>query len=194
LDERVHTTLSGIARTTYTIDTPGSLEIHAESKDAQTSNPVQLEIPADPELSADLTASPQPNGEASPSPQPEDGETSENGESDANLLKTSTHFGDWLLAVFSTGLVGLGAYWVGSTMGIVRWGIRWGLTAVIGGFIVFLYLATGLPGTEKVFEVLASWGVILLTLAGAGLGWFAGWVWQVVKETISANGPSSQSD
>lgn len=194
LDERIHTTIEGTARTTYTIDTAGSLEISVESKEAYMSSPVQLEIPADSEISADLTVSPQPTLETSPSPSPEGGESSGDEQDETNLPKTNPDFGDWLLAVFVSALVGLGAYWVGSSMGIIRWGIRWGFTAIIGGFSVFLYLAIGLPGTVKIFEVLASWGVVLLTLGGAALGWFAGWVWQVVKETISTNGSTSQSD
>jgi hypothetical protein len=70
-----------------------------------------------------------------------------------------------------------GVYIYGMKTVSVRWGIRWWLATAIGGMLVYLYLAMGLPGTENYFHQTGIWGVILLTFLGALLGWLVGFIW-----------------
>ena len=89
-----------------------------------------------------------------------------------------TTFGDWLLILMVTGFVGLFAYQSGSGEGEVRWGIRWALSAVIGGLLVNVYLSFGLPGSLELIKGYRVWGIAGTAGLGASIGWIVGWVWR----------------
>jgi hypothetical protein len=63
---------------------------------------------------------------------------------------------------------------MGATAGLVRWGIRWGLAAVITGLTVYNYLLLHLPGVDLLFpQGLSLSGVGLSVLFGSLFGWLA---------------------
>lgn len=92
--------------------------------------------------------------------------------------REETSFGDWFLLILITAFISLFAYQAGALTGQVRWGIRWGLLALIGGLAINVYLALGLPGTRNLIVNSGLWGIVLFTVGGTVIGWAAGWVWQ----------------
>ena len=63
-----------------------------------------------------------------------------------------------------------------------RWGVRAGMLALIGGLVAYTYLALGLPGSVEFLQNTGTWGVVIVSLLGAGLGWGATLGWQQIKE------------
>jgi hypothetical protein len=49
-----------------------------------------------------------------------------------------------------------------------------------------------LPGSQSVLMFTGKWGLVLAVLAGAALGWLAGWGWRELSRRRPANGRSSQ--
>jgi beta-N-acetylhexosaminidase len=88
---------------------------------------------------------------------------------------------DWLLTLAVTTFISLFAYQIGVTGGHVRWGVRWGLSALIGGLAVNTYLSFGLPGASTLIMEYELWGIVISTAAGALLGWLAGFIWRNMR-------------
>jgi nitrate reductase gamma subunit len=60
----------------------------------------------------------------------------------------------------------------------LRWGVRWGLLAVVGGMLAYLYLATGWFEAINWFAASGTMGILLACAVGILVGWGAGWLWQ----------------
>jgi beta-N-acetylhexosaminidase len=174
-------TSQGSARVQYPVQIPGLLEIRVNSDPAFTSEVLQLDIAAGE--SAGITAiAPTTNptqtslptftstvGEkTTPTPIPPPVEV--------------VNPADWLLAMIVIWGCGSGIYWIGRRSVNLRWGIRWGLMAVIGGLVVFLYLAIGLPGSPEWLQVAGRAGQILAIFSGIMLGWLGGLSWRQVMQ------------
>jgi beta-N-acetylhexosaminidase len=178
----IETTLEGIARKTIQVTEPGTLEIRVESEPATQSEVLRFEIPA---LNGELitptsteqpttmpTVTPLPTNTPvfsisipEPSPEPPD---------HPNLV-------DWIAAIGVATIVGLLSYRLAAYIGQIRWGVRSGFLALIGGLTAYSYLALLLPGSEQLFEVMGGWGVILVTFAGAIIGGASSWGWRVIR-------------
>jgi len=166
------------------VDQPGELNIKAESGQALLSDVLTFEIP--PELITSTTlpstetpapsASPTMNPTATPTetpmatPIPVDG--SNQGQVD---------FGDWLGALILTAVISAGSYWTINIKHGLRWGVRAALLPLIGGMLTYTYLAINMPGSTSMIKSLGTWGVLLITVIGAGLGVGAVFVWQMVE-------------
>jgi beta-N-acetylhexosaminidase len=171
------TTVHGIANTTYLIETSGSLELSVTSGEPEARSEIYLfEIPAENIPPAtetpqspipEITETPRPTSTASPTP-----------EVDEPPGPQQTTFTDWLLSIAITAFFGLFAYQSGSAYGQVRWGVRWALSVLIGGFSATTYLAFGLPGSESILARLSIGGIMVVTILGAGVGWGIGWIWK----------------
>jgi len=61
-------------------------------------------------------------------------------------------------------------YWISSLMGQIRWGVRGGFLALIGGLIVYCYLALDGPGSAVLVTRTGTWGVVAAILVGTVLG------------------------
>lgn len=181
----------GMATATYSIEDEGALTITASSGDPSASsasqqfdvagiNPEGLALQATQTAQsafATLAAqTPIPNAQETPAP-------AETGRTD--LV-------DWFLLVLISGTSALFAYQTGLSLGRVRWGVRWGLTTLIGGLLVGSYLTLDLPGSQSVLMFTGKWGLVLAVLAGAAIGWLAGWGWRELSRRRPANGRSSQ--
>ncbi len=78
----------------------------------------------------------------------------------------------WGLSFLITTAFALIAYQTGAIFGQVRWGIRWGFSAFIGGMLTYSYLALELPGSELLTSSPSLlWNVILAVLVGSSIGW-----------------------
>lgn len=89
---------------------------------------------------------------------------------------------DWLLAFLLTAVIGAVTYWFSTTIGQIRWGVRAALLTTIGGMLAYTYLALGMPGSKDVVQQTGTWGVLIITVLGAGIGWAAAWGWRGMKE------------
>jgi hypothetical protein len=79
-----------------------------------------------------------------------------------------------------TATIAWSTYRLAALIGQVRWGIRAGLLALIGGLSFYSYLALQLPGSEKVLHGSIARGVFLATLIGAGIGLLLALLWRSV--------------
>jgi hypothetical protein len=167
------TTTDGIARATFVIDKPGSVQITVVSEPAVNSTVLQIIASIEsvvvatvvPSLSPTITPIP-----ASPTPMP----------TQAPWITPEGYprMGGWfltLLALFGTaGLV----FWAISRIVSVRWGLRWAFCMLIGGLIGYNYLALGLPGAaDWIAEVAGASGLLVLTFTGEIIGAMAAFAW-----------------
>lgn len=70
-------------------------------------------------------------------------------------------------------------YFAVSRMIVPRWGVRFALSVLIGGFGAYNYLALGFPRALAwvASESGGAFGILLFTLAGEALGIILAWVW-----------------
>lgn len=162
-------TIDGIAKISTTIEESGDIEIRAVSGLAQ-STPLTLEVP-------EVRSSPTPSATVIPTETPtvEPSPTVENPTPTpivvAQTDKDYTRMAEWVLALAISLLIGWAALRVGALAGQVRWGVRWGLAALIGGLLAYTYTVLQLPGVNWVFDTPFHWGLLLITFAGSLLGW-----------------------
>ncbi len=73
------------------------------------------------------------------------------------------------------------SYRLAAYFGQVRWGVRSGFLALIGGLTAYCYLALGLPGSKNLLESFGAWGIVLVTLLGCAAGMLATWSWRALR-------------
>lgn len=176
-------TSQGIAKTNFVIDHSGEINIRAESGQAVSSDVLTFEIP--PEL---ITATLQPSTQTlAPSDTPTQVSTdTPTITPSATPIPTSASnqgtvdFGDWLAAIIVTALVSGASYWIINIKRGLRWGVRAALLPMIGGLFSYTYLAINMPGSEAMTQKLGTWGILLTTIIGAGIGVGAVLIWQMV--------------
>ena len=179
----VETTKSGIARTTYTVANYGPLEIRVESEPAKQSTQLKFDVPV-------------PNGEVipvtptidpSPTPEPSLTPTETPIVVEATPVPTTTRpdLGDWFIALLVAAGIAWSFYRLAALIGQVRWGVRGGFLAFIGGLTTYSYLAMKLPGSEILLIGSISRGVFFSTLIGATIGLFLAWGWRKVDTSVN---------
>jgi beta-N-acetylhexosaminidase len=175
---QVVNTLDGIARTTIQITGSGMLEIRAESEPAKRSDVLRFDIPAE---NGDLTptATEHPTETLTPSPSPTNQPTLTALETSTPLLRPDLT--DWIMAMIMAAFVGFVSYRLAAYIGQVRWGVRSGFLALIGGLTAYCYLALGLPGSQSLLESVGAWGIVLITLLGSAAGILAAWSWRALR-------------
>jgi hypothetical protein len=87
-----------------------------------------------------------------------------------------------MLSLFILGGGTVLAYWIGSSAGKTRWGVRWALCALVGGLFVYNYLALGLPGAADALQSGDGGALVGLVLIGQMLGALGAWVWMLRKK------------
>lgn len=173
---QVVATRGGIARTTLQIAVSGSLEIRAESEPAKNSDILKFDIPQQNLPPPTPTETPQPTPTPSPSPSPTS--TPEPDDSEGRAPLARPHLADWFVATLLAVLVALVCFRIAATIGQVRWGVRAGFLAFIGGLLSYTYLALELPGSIQLLAFAGSWGIILATVGGDLLGILVAWLWR----------------
>jgi beta-N-acetylhexosaminidase len=172
-------THGGIARTTYTVTAPGSLDIYAESENARSAL-LQIDIPSPTGEVATLTPTPEPTQTHSPTPTvitPQPVQTPE-----PPAPASGPGLTDWLFAILISGAVAWGSYRLAALAGQVRWGVRAGFLALIGGLLAYSYLALQMPGTQAMLESSVARSVFLFTLGGTMLGLLVVLTWRAISE------------
>lgn len=171
-------TKSGMASTSYLIEQARDLTIHAISSPAQSSQ-ITINVQGDPAESSPFQPTPTQSGSPdSLSPTPETTQISLPIQSPPGDMPSSM-WSLWFLSLLETIAIALIAYQTGAMLGLVRWGIRWGFSAFIGGLIVYNYLILRLPGSAWFLSSnQAPMRLGLVVLLGAALGWGIGFLIQ----------------
>ncbi len=167
------TTLGGVAKASFVIDKPGKVEVHVASEPALTSDVLQFDATGEgvavTVVVPEATQTPEP---ILPTPTV----VIEN-----NLISSDGYplIGVWflvLLAVLGSAALTL---WAVSRIVNPRWGLRFGLCVLVGGFGAYNYLALGFPHAAEWIGSKSggAFGVLLFTLAGEALGIIIAWVW-----------------
>jgi beta-N-acetylhexosaminidase len=176
------TTRDGVAFSAYRIQQSGLLEIRVVSGMAQTSDLLQLNIPevggaavtaivplptnqasATAQLTATLAHTPTPT--ETPIPVVE--------------LPPQPGTSDWLLTMGIIWVAAIIIFWFGQYRVSMRWGVRWGLLAVIGGLAGYLFMVSGIGAAADLVKQWGKIGIAAIIMVGALLGWGAGLVWYV---------------
>jgi beta-N-acetylhexosaminidase len=176
------TSQNGIARTTFLVEESGTIVIHARSEPAIESNFLQFDIPPEGIPTIEFVITQFPTETATDEPEA----TEVVVPTDSSVAPPppgSTGLFDWMIAVGVSILVGAAIYWFTTTFGIIRWGVRSGLLAIIGGLLAYMYIALHLPGSEQLLSVPGAWGVLLITVLGAGVGWGASFGWRKIADS-----------
>jgi beta-N-acetylhexosaminidase len=177
-------TEDGVARASFAIDRPGTVEIRAVSEPALES--VVLQFDASNEGAVVITVVPTFTATIE-TPQPTSTPVVvDNGQ--LISLEGYPRVGMWLLVMLA--IIGGAAliFWAVSRLVSTRWGLRWALCVFLGGLLAYNYLALGLPGaTDWIADSAGAFGVLVLTFAGQLLGALGAWVWMQVL-----SGPTSR--
>ncbi|MGW8144058.1 MAG: glycoside hydrolase family 3 N-terminal domain-containing protein [Anaerolineales bacterium] len=176
------TTQDGIARTTFLIEESGTIVIHARSDPALESSFLQFDIPPEGIPTIEFVITQFPTETATIEPEG----TEIFAPTDTPPTPPSagtTGVVDWLIAAGVSIMVGAAIYWFTTTFGILRWSLRSGLLAVIGGLLAYMYIALHLPGAEQLLNIPGAWGVLLITFLGTAVGWVASYGWQKIAES-----------
>jgi beta-N-acetylhexosaminidase len=178
---QVESTLDGIAETSFLITNSGFMEIRAESEPAKQSEVLRFEVPAESQPGAP-SQTPTPESTATPTPTPTPTTTPVTGETITPPPQPKRpQLADWAMAFLVASAVAWSSYRLAALMGQVRWGIRGGFMAVIGGLLAYSYLALDLPGSERLVRNSIALGVFLITLIGTGLGLGLAWLWRAIS-------------
>lgn len=94
--------------------------------------------------------------------------------------------GDWFLSTILILGLSVCLYWLGSIKASMQWGVRWGALSCFGGYLAYLYLVLGLPGSAYLISVSGSIVVGLISVLGVILGWGTAGIWWSITEQKKA--------
>ncbi len=177
---QIETTVGGVAKSSLQVTSPGILEVRVESEPAKQSNVLRFDIPSD----SSQPSTPTPT--VAPSSTPEPTLTATIPPTPVIIAETSGDDGltlfDWFVAIILAATISFVFYRLSALAGQVRWGIRGGFFALIGGLIAYCYLALSLPGSDVMQSSLGGWGIILVTTIGSFVGLISTMIWRETKK------------
>ena len=190
--ETVETTTSnGIAKTAYRIPSKGLLGITVQAEPALISQTLQLDITdAGGVLTAiEPTAVPtESTSTATDSPTPTQ-PVIQIRDLHAEGLPTA---GDWFLSTILIFGLCAGLYWLGLMRLNMQWAIRWAGLGGLGGYLAYLYLVLGLPGSYYLISTSGSVLVAFVSILGVIFGWGISGIWWVVLKRFREKNESMQ--
>ena len=170
------TTQDGTASITYLIESGIDFIIQAESSLAKSN---ELEITVLGNGSDFITGTDVATNTIEESP-PAPISTETNGEDPFNgSPQPFTPWRLWGISMVIVFTASLFAYQVGASVGLVRWGLRWGFSSLLSGLLVYNYLTLNLPGTSLLFRNPPSgFSFGLVVFIGSLLGWLLAYLYQ----------------
>jgi beta-N-acetylhexosaminidase len=177
-------TSQGVAHAAYKIDNSGLLEIRVTSDPAQTSLILHINVSATEEAGVTVIAPP-PSPTSTPTVTLPPTSTPTATPTPVPPAPVRPEFGDWLLAMLTIAFASTLAYFAGVWWSTLRWAVRWGLCAMLGGLGAYFYIAANLPGTSAWLHNAGRAGVIGATLLGVFLGVAGGLIWRAWIEQSS---------
>ncbi|MEJ2484104.1 MAG: glycoside hydrolase family 3 N-terminal domain-containing protein [Anaerolineales bacterium] len=174
-------TVNGVAQTNFILDTAGTLSVQASSgQPPATSAQVQINVSGPTPTETEPGDTPPPS-EITPTVEvPLPTQTIAGPREVNNLI-------DWLLSLLVIFFISLFAYQSGALAGQVRWGVRFGLTALIGGLAVNAYISFNLPGAAALVTKYSIWGIVLSAASGSLIGWASGVLWRWMSKSNQSN-------
>lgn len=172
-------TIDGVARTTFLIEESGTMVIQASSDPAIVSEALQFDIPPEGIPTIEIVLTPFPTETPTPESEPTEIPPLDLTPPPPSA-PGSTTLTDWLIATIASIGIGVAIYWFTNTFGLVRWGLRSALLAIIGGILAYMYIASGLPGSDQLLGIPGAWGILLITILGTAVGWGAAYGWQKI--------------
>ncbi len=173
------TTTAGVANFTYRVEAAGGLEVSATSEPANQSEIIKINIAPDGSTSIQaFTPTPMEPLTPTPTPSPTITETPEPTPTVAPVVNHYPTLGNWAMGMIVT-IVGaglafmIGYYWWGTP----RWGLRSGLSALIGGLLAYSYLNLGIESTKYWIAESGAGFVVEVIIAGLLFGWIVSLVW-----------------
>jgi hypothetical protein len=161
-----------VARASFTLDSPGLLEISAASEPAVVSEVLQLDVSQAGPVAVTVVV-PQLTQENAPTPIPpvdQDGDGYISGSG-------YPRFPAWLVAMLFVAASACLGYFGGIRLTDPRSAFRWALGISVGGLLAYNYLALGMFGIVNWLALSGLGGVLLVVLIGELLGFAAGWAW-----------------
>jgi beta-N-acetylhexosaminidase len=169
------TTVDGVARASFVIARPGSVEIRAVSEPALLSGAIRIQLDPSNEGAAATVIVPQasptitPTPTVTPTPVPTNEWITPDGHPRVEM---------WLIVMVAVIGSTFLTFWAMSRLVSTRWGLRWALCVFLGGLAAYNYLALDFPGAAKwIATPSGAFRVLMLTLAGELIGSLAAWVW-----------------
>lgn len=171
------TTLAGVARATYRIQTPGLLEVRVISNPAVTSQILRMDVseaggvitPISPTQAP--TETPMPTPSATPTVTPT---------ATPVVLPPARPgtFSDWLLAMLLIWSASGVVYVFGQMRFSQRWGFRWAMLTALGGLLAYFYLAMTRMVNEDAAREISTGQIITITGLGIIAGLLIGVAWR----------------
>jgi len=195
-------TVGGIAKATLRVDRPGVFEIRVESNEAKVSDVLRFDIPSEaasataPPPTPTPTDTPTPTATTTPTPTSTASVTPTIAPTVTITIsptptmvpplppRSKTYLGEWLLALLIAAMVGILNYSLAIWLSQVRWGVRGGFLALIGGLAAYSYLALGMPGSIAFIRKLGTAGVAFSVFLGAGFGVGVAWIWKEFEDIL----------
>lgn len=180
------TTTNGIAKTAYRIPSKGLLGITVQADPALVSQTLQLDITDTGGVLTAIEPTTIPTEETTATEQtPTPTEMTSNlNDLHSEGLPTA---GDWFLSTILILGISASLYWLGTMRVNTQWGVRWAALGAVGGYLAYLYLALGLPGSASLISTSGSVAIALISILGVILGWAASGVWWVVLQRIKSH-------
>ncbi len=176
------TTVGGIAKGVLRVDGAGTLEIRVQSDPALDSESIVFVVPpANVTVTAVPTSSITPTVTSSVTITPSPTGTLEPTQTATLPVNRRTEVGDWFGSLIVTIIAAVVIFLVANRLGQVRWGVRSGFVAFIGGLLVYSYLALELPGSNWVIQKEGFWGIVLMTALGAAIAGGSAWLLWVMR-------------
>jgi beta-N-acetylhexosaminidase len=178
------TTLNGIARLTFRVQNTGTLEISAESDPALNSQVLTIEVPAPEGAEATIVVLNTPYVTETPTPNPTSTTlpVTEVPIIDANNPDVIPGIVDWFAMVIILSITSGSLYMLTKKIIPIRWIVRWILLAVIGGIIAYIITVFQISVKASWTLLLHSIDLMMITLSGLIIGWFAGWLWYIFQK------------
>jgi len=167
------TTRGGIARSSFSLEKPGLLEIRVASDPATLSEVIRIDV-SQGEAAVITVIAPIPSETVIPT------QVISSTPVEDDSFITSVGFprmNSWILIVVILVLGSGMAYWVGSLLLSPLWGWRWGICVLLGGLAGYNYASLCLPGGAQIVMASGLVGVIGLSAIGAILGMGVAWLW-----------------
>jgi hypothetical protein len=170
-------TSKGIAATSFRLDKSGLVEIRAASEPANTS--VVLQVDVTPGQAAAVTViAPTTIATIVNTPLPEPTATKTQSGTIPLVADGFPLFPSWLLAMVLLAAGGAVVYFSFGQNRSARLALRWTVCVIFGGLAAYNYAALGFPGSKSWIESNGFPAILIMMLAGMGLGLLAAWLWE----------------
>lgn len=165
-------TTNGIARVSFALEKPGLVEIRATSEPATLSDVIQIDVTPGEAVAITVIA-PLVTEVPASTPLP----PTPAAEGKLISIEGYPRPAAWPLAMLFIALAAWPPYLAGKRLRSGRWGLRWGLCALLGGMVGYNYAALGLPGSQRLATEHGFLGLAILMTAGEVLGVVCAWLW-----------------